>query len=191
MTHIICILLRSELHEAILLMLVCHTVLWEVHIHCSSIKSISSENQVTAAYSWLWKGQLHRRPERTLSADDAMHGQAVQCESLLPRRCTNRARGQTPCMLIVAIYAAGRLCWGTSQRRPPWSCALLLAGRSPTGPAWTKSSQTSSSVICRAPSRLESGCVLLHTAAQLGFNRHGEAGCALLCQADGRKLAQA
>lgn len=44
MTHIICILLRSELHEAILLMLVCHTVLWEVHIHCSSIKSISSEN---------------------------------------------------------------------------------------------------------------------------------------------------
>ena len=43
MTHIIRILLRSELHKAILLMLICHTVLWEVHIHCnSSIRTISS-----------------------------------------------------------------------------------------------------------------------------------------------------
>ena len=55
MTHVICILLRSELHKAILLMLVGHTVLWEVHIHCSSIKSISSSiwQYVEEATSWL------------------------------------------------------------------------------------------------------------------------------------------
>ena len=100
MTHIIRILLRSELHKAILLMLICHTVLWEVHIHCSSKQGHQQQHLAVSEGGLLMaSGRGRRIGNRAHTADNngTMHWQAVRCERLPPRMCTNRARGRQHC----------------------------------------------------------------------------------------------